>query len=90
MLTFLYMAQKQGFQVDAYEDDAVGIVTKNDSGGMWVSTVTLNPKITFGGEKLPSPAEEEHLHELAHKQCFIANSVKTEVEVHFQHAGEKV
>jgi len=90
MLTFLFLAQKQGFQVDVYEDDAVGIVTRNDGGGMWVSTVTLNPKITFSGEKLPSATEEEHLHELAHKQCFIANSVKTEVTVHFQHAEEKV
>ena len=90
MLTFLFLAQKQGFQVDAYEDEAVGIVSKTDTGSMWVSTVTLNPKITFGGEKLPSPSEEEHLHEMAHKHCFIANSVKTEVTVHFQHAAEKV
>ncbi|HXC35157.1 MAG TPA: OsmC family protein [Candidatus Acidoferrales bacterium] len=90
MLTFLFLAQKQGFQVDAYEDEAVGIVSRGEGGVMWVSTVTLNPKITFSGEKLPSPSEEEQLHELAHKQCFIANSVKTEVTVHFQHAGEKV
>jgi organic hydroperoxide reductase OsmC/OhrA len=90
MLTFLFLAQKQGFQVDAYEDESVGIVSKGEGGSMWVSTVTLNPKITFSGDKLPSPGEEEHLHELAHKQCFIANSVKTEVTVHFQHAGEKV
>lgn len=90
MLTFLYLAQKQGFQVDAYEDQAVGIVSRAEGGSMWVSTVTLNPKISFSGDKLPSPAEEEHLHELAHKQCFIANSVKTDVTVHFEHAGEKV
>ncbi|HEV2455175.1 MAG TPA: OsmC family protein [Verrucomicrobiae bacterium] len=90
MLTFLFLAQKQGFQVDAYEDDAVGIVARGESGAMWVSTVTLNPKITFSGAKLPSSTEEEKLHEMAHKQCFIANSVKTEVTVHFQHAGEKV
>jgi organic hydroperoxide reductase OsmC/OhrA len=90
MLTFLYLAQKQGFQVDAYEDEAVGIVAAADGGSKWVSTVTLNPRITFSGGKLPSSTEEEHLHEMAHKQCFIANSVKTEVAVHFQHAGEKV
>jgi organic hydroperoxide reductase OsmC/OhrA len=88
MLTFLFLAQKQGFQIDDYEDEAIGIVTKNESGAMWVSTVTLNPKITFSGDKLPSPADEEKLHELAHKQCFIANSVKTEVAVHFKHPSE--
>ncbi len=88
MLTFLYLAQKQGFQIDAYEDEAVGVVSKTETGYMWVSTVTLNPKIAFSGEKLPSPDDEEHLHELAHEQCFIANSVKTEVTVHFKHAAE--
>lgn len=88
MLTFLYLAQKQGFQIDAYEDEAVGIVAKNETGSMWVSSVTLNPKITFSGDKLPSPTEEEKLHEMAHKQCFIANSVKTDVTVHFKHPSE--
>ena len=88
MLTFLYLAQKQGFQIDAYEDEAVGVVSKTETGYMWVSTVTLNPKIAFSGEKLPSPDDEEHLHELAHEQCFIANSVKTEVTVNFKHAAE--
>ena len=48
---------------------------------MWVSTVTLNPKIVFSGSKMPSPEDEKKLHHLAHEQCFIANSVKTEVTV---------
>lgn len=82
MLTFLFMAQKQGFQIDSYEDEAIGMVTKNETGAMWVSSVTLNPKIVFSGEKLPAPPDLERLHEMAHKQCFIANSVKTEVAVH--------
>jgi organic hydroperoxide reductase OsmC/OhrA len=84
MLTFLFLAQRQGFQIDSYEDEAVGIVTKNEAGFMWVSTVTLNPKIVFSGEKMPAPADLERLHESAHKQCFIANSVKTEVTVHHE------
>jgi organic hydroperoxide reductase OsmC/OhrA len=80
-LTFLFMAQKQGFQIDAYEDEAVGVVAKNEAGRMWVSTVTLNPKIAFGGEKQPSSQDLERLHHQAHEYCFIANSVKTEVTV---------
>jgi organic hydroperoxide reductase OsmC/OhrA len=84
MLTYLFLAQKQGFQIDAYEDEAVGVVAKNEKGSFWVSTVTLNPKITYSGEKLPAPADEEKLHHLAHEQCFIANSVKTDVTVHHQ------
>jgi organic hydroperoxide reductase OsmC/OhrA len=82
MLTFLYLASRQGFQIDSYDDTAVGLVTKNEKGVPWVSSVTLNPKIVYSGGKLPAPADEEHLHHLAHEQCFIANSIKTEVVVH--------
>jgi organic hydroperoxide reductase OsmC/OhrA len=81
MLTYLFVAQKQGFQIDSYEDEAVGVVSKSETGSMWVSTVTLHPKIAYGGEKLPTPTDEERLHDMAHKYCFIANSVKTEVTV---------
>ena len=81
MLTFLFFAAKQGFQVDSYEDEAVGVMAKNEKGVAWVSTVTLNPKINYSGAKLPSAGEVEHLHHLAHGQCFIANSIKTTVTV---------
>lgn len=81
MLTFLFLAQKGGFQINSYEDEAVGVVTKNETNKMWVSTVTLNPKIAFSGEKMPSPEDLDKLHHLSHENCFIANSVKTAVVV---------
>jgi organic hydroperoxide reductase OsmC/OhrA len=81
MLTFLYVASRQGFQVDSYDDEAVGVIAKNEKGIPWVSEVTLHPKIAYSGDKLPAPADEERLHHLAHEQCFIANSVKTNVVV---------
>lgn len=81
MLTFLYLASKQGFQVDRYEDQAVGVMTKNEHGVPWVSEVTLRPNIAHGGDKQPSPAEIDRLHHQAHEQCFIANSVKTQIIV---------
>jgi organic hydroperoxide reductase OsmC/OhrA len=46
-----------------------------------VSKVTLRPNIAWSGEKLPGAADLERLHHLAHEQCFIANSVKTEIVV---------
>ncbi|GGC62794.1 OsmC family protein [Chelatococcus reniformis] len=81
MLTFLYLAAKAGVLVDDYEDDAVGIMEPNERGRLWVSRVTLRPRITFAGERRPTPAELEALHHQAHDECFIANSVKTEVVV---------
>jgi len=81
MLTFLHLASRQGFQVDSYHDEAVGRMTKNEKGVPWVSSVTLDPRIVYSGEKKPTPADEERLHHLAHEQCFIANSIKTQVTV---------
>jgi organic hydroperoxide reductase OsmC/OhrA len=81
MLTFLFLASRQGFLVERYEDDAVGVMRKNERGAIWVSAVTLNPRIVYGGERRPEPADEERLHHLAPEQCFIANSVKTEITV---------
>lgn len=81
MLTFLYVASKKGYQVDSYEDHAVGIMTKNDAGVPWISSATLRPKIIFSGDKQPSADDVAALHHSAHKYCFIANSVKTDVLV---------
>jgi organic hydroperoxide reductase OsmC/OhrA len=81
MLTYLFLACRQGFQVDSYHDDAVGLMTPNERGVPWVSSVTLHPRIVYSGEKIPTPADEHQLHHLAHEQCYIANSIKTQVTV---------
>jgi organic hydroperoxide reductase OsmC/OhrA len=81
MLTWLYLASRAGFEVDSYRDEAVGVMTKNEQGRPWVSAVTLNPVIAFAGDKRPDAAEAERLHHAAHEQCFIANSIKTQVTV---------
>jgi organic hydroperoxide reductase OsmC/OhrA len=81
MLTFLFEAARKKFVVDSYDDAAVGVMTKNERGKLWVSQVTLRPKVLFGGTKQPSREEIAQLHELAHEGCFIAHSVKTEVVI---------
>ncbi len=81
MLTFLYLASKRGFEVIAYEDQAVGVMSKNEHGRAWVSSVILRPHIAYSSGRIPSPEEESQIHHEAHEQCFIANSVKTEITV---------
>lgn len=56
-------------------------MTKNERGVPWVSSVALHPRIVHSGDKLSPPTDEAHLHHLAHEQCFIANSIKTDVTV---------
>ena len=81
MLTFLSLAAKKRYVVDAYEDRAVGIMTKNEGGKLFVSKVTLDPKISFSGERRPTAEQLAELHHLSHRECFIANSVLTEIAV---------
>ena len=81
MLTFLAIACKQKFVLEEYVDDAVGHMEKNAEGKMAITRVTLQPKIKFSGEKQPTVEELEKLHHAAHDNCFIANSVKTEITV---------
>jgi organic hydroperoxide reductase OsmC/OhrA len=80
ILTFLYLASRARFAVTSYRDEAIGVMTKNERGALWVSRVALAPRITYA-ERTPSPEEEAHLHHEAHEQCFIAQSVKTEIVV---------
>jgi organic hydroperoxide reductase OsmC/OhrA len=84
MLTFLAIAAKQKFVLDEYVDEAVGHMEKNAEGRMAITRVELHPKLKWGGDKQPSPEELEKMHHMAHDQCFIANSVKTEITVEKQ------
>jgi len=81
MLTFVFLAAKRGFALASYRDAAVGIMTKGANNVPWVSKVTLRPELEWTGDKRPTPAELDELHHLAHEQCFISNSVKTEIVV---------
>ena len=79
MLVFLGIAAKKRFTVDAYIDNPVGIMEEGPDGKIWVTKVTLRPKIEFSGERQPTFEQIEKLHHQSHEQCFIANSVKTEI-----------
>ncbi|MEZ9892353.1 OsmC family protein [Vibrio lentus] len=81
MLTFLGIAAKQKYVIDSYVDDAVGLLEEDESGRSSVTKVTLRPDIVFSGSKIPTAKQLDKLHHLAHKNCFIANSVKTEIVV---------
>jgi organic hydroperoxide reductase OsmC/OhrA len=79
MLFFLSIAAARKFRVDRYRDNAIGVMGKNASGKMVISTVTLKPEATFSGDLLPTHADIDAMHHEAHDECFIANSVRTEV-----------
>src|SRR4029453_12564150 len=81
MLTFLAIACKQKFVLDSYEDEAVGHVEKNAEGKMAISRVDLHPKITWGGDRIPSAEQLDKMHNPAHKNCLFTTSAKRRVTV---------
>ncbi|HSV71249.1 MAG TPA: OsmC family protein [Methylibium sp.] len=78
MLWFLSLAAERGWVVDRYTDEASGVMAKNAEGRLAMTVVTLRPAVAFAGAP-PALPDFEALHHAAHEQCFIANSVRTEV-----------
>lgn len=81
MLTFLAIAARRGFTVDRYEDTALGHLEKNADGKLAITRVELKPRIEFAAHTLPNAAALRAMHDTAHHECFIANSVRTEITV---------
>lgn len=81
MLFFLDLCSRQKLIVDKYNDHAEGTLEKDDNGNMSITVVILKPETIFSGAKIPSRSEIEKIHHEAHKLCFIANSVKTKIDI---------
>lgn len=81
MLFFLSIAAKRRYVIDSYIDNAIGIMEEDGNGKISMTKVRLRPDIRFSGDKQPSFEQIEKMHHQAHEQCFIANSVKTDVVI---------
>jgi len=79
MLLFLSVAAKRRFIVDEYIDKAVGIMEQDGKARFSITKVILHPKVTFAGDKQPTREQIQKMHHQSHQQCYIANSVKSEV-----------
>lgn len=79
MLWFLSIAAGRGFRVDRYVDEAVGTMAKNAAGKVAITRVVLRPAVAFSADRAPDRAEIDAMHHEAHAECFIANSVTTEI-----------
>jgi organic hydroperoxide reductase OsmC/OhrA len=72
MLTYLAHAARTGVHVVAYSDDASGTM-QLQNGKMRFTEVSLRPQVVIA--KGCDAAQAQRLHEKAHEDCFIANSV---------------
>lgn len=78
MLWFLSIAAARGFRVNHYCDAAIGEMSRNEQGKPVISIVRLRPQVEWDGD-MPAESELVAMHQKAHEECFIANSVRTTV-----------
>ncbi len=81
MLTFLAVASKKKLVVASYEDHAVGHLEKDAEGKLAVTRIELRPVVKFASGTSLTAEELSRLHESAHRNCFIANSIKAAMTV---------
>jgi organic hydroperoxide reductase OsmC/OhrA len=78
LLSFLAVAARARLDVVAYADDARGVMPA-DPTPMRITRIDLHPRITVRGEV--TDERLSHLCEVAHRECFIANSLTAEIVV---------
>ena len=81
LLAFLAVAARARLDVVAYEDRAEAVMPEDDP-PVRITAITLRPRITLrgaGGEA--AEAKVARLVQVAHHECFIANSLRSEVVV---------
>ena len=81
MLTFLAICARKRLTVESYEDDAVGFLEKGTNGKLWMARATLRPRVRFATGTVVEEKTLADIHHKSHEECFIANSVKTDVAV---------
>ncbi len=72
MLSYLHVATSNGIVVEAYRDEASGIMKQTANGGGHFTSVTLRPVVTISAG---DPELARELHREAREKCFIAASV---------------
>jgi organic hydroperoxide reductase OsmC/OhrA len=72
-LWYLHLCSEAGVVVEAYVDEAVGVMEESSDGAGQFVEVTLRPRVSVapGSDK----AKANSLHQAAHSKCFVARSV---------------
>lgn len=81
MLAWLHAAFSHEVEVESYLDKTEGVLSALPDGRCWVSEVILKPSITFASHQEVEASVIAHFHELAQRDCFIAQSIKTKVTI---------
>jgi organic hydroperoxide reductase OsmC/OhrA len=78
LLSFLAVAARARVDVVSYRDDAEGCMPEDDP-PMRVTRIVLRPQIAVRGDV--TPGRLAHLVEVAHRGCYIAHALRTELVI---------
>ena len=78
LLSFLAVAARARIDVIHYEDEAVGVMPEKDL-PMRLTSISLRPTIRVAAGT--SVDQVKHLVEIAHRECYVANSLRSEIVV---------
>jgi len=81
MMTFLALAVKMKWPLISYKDSAIATLGKNSKNLMSVTKIELNPKVEFSDSFSVNGTKMKEVQDRAHRYCFIANSLSSEVEI---------
>ncbi len=84
MLFFLSIAARKNLLVESYTDHAFGTLGINQAGKIAIIKAVLRPKVVFSEGIIPTYDQIKCIHDNSHQQCFIANSVTTEVFIEIE------
>jgi organic hydroperoxide reductase OsmC/OhrA len=76
-LWYLHLCADAGIVVQAYRDDAVGVMVEQPDGAGQFESVTLRPHVTLSQRS--DEATARRLHDEAARMCFVARSVSFRV-----------
>lgn len=80
MLFVLHLAAGRGWVVDGYDCTMAGDLVPGEDGLRWMPEARMAPVLTFAGAA-PELEAIRALHAEAHRQCFLARSVKTRIRI---------
>lgn len=82
LLSFLAVAAAARLNVVGYTDESTAVMPEDDL-PMRITRIELHPQITLADTSQTRPTEDRlaHLTEVAHRECFIANSLRSDIVV---------
>jgi organic hydroperoxide reductase OsmC/OhrA len=82
LLSFLAVAARARLDVVSYRDEVEAVMPEDDP-PVRITRIAIRPHVALADTGAPRPTDERlvHLTEVAHRECFIANSLRTEVTI---------